>query len=459
MREFSKIIYKYLKVFIIVLISLFILMILTSLIPSSVMRKNVQESADYMMDLGEYHYINIKMLKGVNKFIYTDALMVNTAYSIDNKNPIKSFLLAKKNFIPGITKIIHTNTPKGVPTAEKYLNDKYPESIRYQIIELYDMSHSEEVYESFEYARYWHGYLIFLRPLLVLFNYQQLEILFSAVTIVLALYLLYLVYKRFNIFVALSFLVGMLAMDIFIISSCINAIVCFQIAFIFSIYLLRKKNLQIEKIPLLFFIIGILTNFIDFLTNPIVTLGIPAIICFLIMREKKVKLKEMYLIILNSIITWGAGYGLTWVSKWIITDILYNRGVVMNAIKQALVRTGLANEEAVTIEKLYCRIERYEGIYCKSIISLINCIYFGIYVLKFYKKEDKLLKNVKEVGPLIVIILLPIVWGMALINHTTVHAFFTYRNNIILIIGIQLAVLIFCNMCDKNIKNTGDKNE
>ena len=92
MREFSKIIYKYLKVFIIVLISLFILMILTSLIPSSVMRKNVQESADYMMDLGEYHYINIKMLKGVNKFIYTDALMVNTAYSIDSKNPIKSFL-------------------------------------------------------------------------------------------------------------------------------------------------------------------------------------------------------------------------------------------------------------------------------------------------------------------------------------------------------------------------------
>ena len=458
MKEFSKIVLKYLKVFIIALISLFILMLLTSLIPSNIMRKNVQESADYMMTLGEYNYVNIKMLKAVNKFIYTDTLMLNTAYSIDYKDPIKSFLLARKNYIPGVTKIIHINTPKDVPTAKKYLNGDYPENIKYQIMELHDMSYSDDVYESFEYARYWHGYLIFLRPLLVLFNYHQLGILFSITTIALALVLLYLLYKRFNIFVSLSFLVGMLATDIFIVASCINLIVCFQIAFIFSIYLLLKKDLELEKMPLLFFVIGIITNFLDFLTNPIVTLGIPAIICFLIMREKNVKLKNTYAIIFNSIITWTVGYGITWMSKWIITDLLYNRGIIINAIKQVLIRTGLDPENAMPIERLYGRTERYLGIYCNSIIALINCIYFGIYVLKFYKKEDKLLKNVKKTGPLIAIILLPIVWGVALINHSTVHAFFTYRNNIIFIIGIQLVVLMTCNMCNKNIKNTGDEN-
>lgn len=459
MKEFSKIILKYLKFFTIALISLFILMLLTSLIPSNIMRKNVQESAEYMITLGEYSVPRINFGKPIGKFVYTDALMLNTAYSIDNKNPIKSFLLAKKNYIPGVTKVIHTNTPKDVPTAKKYLDDKYSDTIRYQIMELYDTSYSNDVYESFEYARYWHGYLVFLRPLLVLFNYQQIGILLTIGIIAIAFYLLYLLYKRFNIFVALSFLVGILMVDIFLVASCINIILCFYIAFIFSIYILRKKNLELKKMPLLFFIIGIITNFLDFLTTPIVTLGVPAIVCFLIMREKNTKLKDMHTIIFSSIITWTAGYGITWVSKWIITDLIYNRGIIINAIKQVLIRTGLDGENSIHLDTLYYRTERYSGSYSKSLIALVNCIYFGIYLLKFYKKEDKLLKNIKKVGPLIVIILLPIVWGVTLINHSTVHAFLAYRNNIIFIIGIQLVVLIICNMCNKNIKNTGDKNE
>lgn len=457
--EFSKIIFKYLKVFIVLLILLFILMILTSLIPSKAIRRNVQESANYMMTLGEYSTPKINLGKPIGKFVYTDALMVNTAYSIDSKKPIESFLLAKKNYIPGVTKVIHTNTPKDLPTAEKYLNNNYSDTIKYQIIELHDTAYSNGLYESFEYARYWHGYLIFLRPLLFLFNYHQIGILLIIGILALSLTLLYLLYKRFNIFVSLSFLAGILIVDILLVASCINMILCFYIAFAFSIYILKKKDLKQKNIPVLFFIIGIITNFTDFLTNPIVTLGIPAIVCFLIMREKKTKLKDMYIIVFSSIITWGIGYGATWVSKWLITDLIYNRGIVINAIQQIVVRTGLDSKNSFPIKMLYKRMIRYSGNYWISLVLLINCIYFGFYVFKLYQKEDKLLKNLRNVGPLVAIILLPIIWDIALRNHSTVHAFFAYRNKIILIIGIQIIVLILCNMCDKNIKSMGDKNE
>ena len=33
-----------------------------------------------------------------------------------------------------------------------------------------------EAEESFEYAKYWHGYLIFLRPLLLILNYMEIRL-------------------------------------------------------------------------------------------------------------------------------------------------------------------------------------------------------------------------------------------------------------------------------------------
>lgn len=179
MKKMINIIVKYIKIFSLILIMLLILMTLSSLIPSNFLKKNIQESAEDMLNRGECQAVSIDVKKPLFKFIYTDALMLNTAYSIDNKKPLESFLLARKNYIPGITKTIHTNTPNDLPTAEKYLNDKYDDNVKYQIMELYDTSYSNELYESFEYARYWHGYLIFLRPLLVIFNYSQIGIILT----------------------------------------------------------------------------------------------------------------------------------------------------------------------------------------------------------------------------------------------------------------------------------------
>lgn len=248
----------------------------------------------------------------------------------------------------------------------------------------------------------------------------------------------------------MSFLFGIIIVDTFAVATCINAIICFYIAFIFSIYFL-KKDIEKTKIPTVFFVIGGITNFFDFLTNPIITLGIPAIVCFLLLKEKKVSSQEMFIIIIYSMVTWTLGYGIMWGTKWIITDILYNRDIVKNAIQQVLFRTGYADGgKAYSISVLYQRIMRYSGKYYIPLLEIILCFYLGIYVFKLYNKEKKLFKNFKNIYPVIVISILPIIWYIVLNNHSTIHAFFTYRNNIIFIIGIQIATLTLLDMCDKN---------
>ena len=112
----------------------------------------------------------IQRYKEEEIFLFTDALMLNTAYSIDSEKPIESALLARKNYIPGQTQTISKDREKNLGASKSH-TDKYGNI--FQVDELYGLMHGENITESFEYARYWHGYLIFLRPLLLVLSYER----------------------------------------------------------------------------------------------------------------------------------------------------------------------------------------------------------------------------------------------------------------------------------------------
>ena len=84
--------------------------------------------------------------KDVYIFQFTNALMLNTAYSIDSEHPIESFLVARKNYIPGVTKIIYEKTPKDLQSAAKYYTEKSKPTDAYQIAELYDTAYENNLY-------------------------------------------------------------------------------------------------------------------------------------------------------------------------------------------------------------------------------------------------------------------------------------------------------------------------
>ena len=83
---------KYILTFITVMLGLNILLLLSSLIPSSMLEKNVKESAKILKDQGEYWPVTL--YDGIDNC--TDALMVNEAYSVDYKNPIYLKLICKQ---------------------------------------------------------------------------------------------------------------------------------------------------------------------------------------------------------------------------------------------------------------------------------------------------------------------------------------------------------------------------
>ena len=325
----NKGIIKYICVFIILIIFFVVSLALSSIFSSKHIYDNVKESATVLLEEGNRKVIYIPYRETKMQFDnYTDALMINTAYSIDSEHPLYSAFVARKNYIPCVTTEIYEDSVGELKSSSKY---KYHNEVG----ELNDLVNGEEA-ESFEYARYWHGYLIILRPLLVLFNISELRVILTILLIILAIALAIIISKKINWITAIIFLTGLLSVEYFYLGFSLQGIFVFIITMISSIVILLTYNEKI-KFGLLFFATGMLTNFFDFLTVPVVTLVIPLILYFILeQRTKVLNEKEVFTKIIILALSWGIGYGLTWLTKWVLVDIIFDKNMMSVAINQLI---------------------------------------------------------------------------------------------------------------------------
>lgn len=441
MKKNIKYTLKYLLAFIIIICTYMILMTLSSLIPSLALKENVIKSSETLLENGEKIEIDI-LYKKETMFTFTDALMINTAYSVDNKTPIKSFMLARKNYIPGQTKIEYVDSQYNLGANEKY---KDKNGNLFQTKELYALMHGENIEDSYEYARYWHGYLVILRPLLVMFSYSAIRIVLLILMIILVTILLALLYKKIDLTIAIIFIVGLFSIGVFTITNSINESLIFIFTYIVAIILLLKKD-KIKDICMFFFIIGSITNFIDLLTAPLISLGIVGTIYFLLMQKEdnNITITKYIKEILKICISWALGYGLTWATKWLLTQVLFDRNLISQAIEQAIYRTKIPKgTDGVLRYTIKSVIDRNLEYLTKNVIfSIITAgVIFVIYnLVRNLKINIDFKSNVKKCIPYIVMFFLPIVWYILLKQHSMIHSFFTYRILMISVINIFVIV-------------------
>lgn len=443
---------KYILIFVILLGIYFAIMTLTSLIPSGMLENNVRESSETLVQEGEKVTFDLKY-KEENIFTFTDALMINTAYSIDNNHPIESFILARKNYIPGQTTEFYPDGQYNLGANENYISKENGDL--YQTKELYGLMHGDNIQDSYEYARYWHGYLSILRPLLLLFNYSGIRIVLAIITLISIVALITLLCKKISITSGVIYGIGLLAISIFIVTKSINEILIFIVAFISSIILLLKKNPE-KNIGIFFFVVGSVSNFIDLLTAPLVTLGITAITYFLLVQknESKVNIKRYILDFLKICISWALGYGITWLSKWVITEIFFGRPIISQAIEQAVFRSNgpqINGMNIFSLSNVFIRNMEYLSSPVAITILIAAVIYIIVMMIINRNKKIDFKENLKKCLPYILIFFLPAIWYMVLKQHSYTHVNFTYRILVISIISLLIIaskILVSKNMED-----------
>lgn len=443
-----KTILKYVVSFIVLLIIFFGSLTITSLIPSSNLKNNVIKTSEIYKEEGEKKIAKV-FGKEETIFIFTDALMVNTAYSIDSEHPIESFVLARKNYIPGQTQVVHEDSQYNLGASKNYKDAN--ENV-FQAAELYGLMHGEDIVDSYEYARYWHGYLVFLRPLLAIMSIQGIRALNFIIICACIVALFFLIRKKCGFRAAVLFLLPLVMIDIFVLSLGLSDVYDMIIAMVASIILLELIDVR-EDAGVMFFIFGCLTSFMDLFTIPLVTLCLPLTVFFLVKHRKfgiyeEKDLKQKFISEFGSFVvlcySWALGYILMWAAKWFITEALFDKNIISSALEQVKYRS---QSERITYGLVLSRNFKFLGI--NPILLLILTIGADLGIL-FYKKKDKkqlmeeIKKNLKErlinIIPFALICIIPFAWLFVVKQHSAIHAFFVNRILVIFLLGILMIV-------------------
>ncbi len=211
----------------------------------------------------------------------------------------------------------------------------------------------------------------------------------------------------------------------------------FLVSMISSIVIaLRKGN--IKNIYPVFFIIGAITCFIDFLTSPILTMGLPLTTYFLCMqKERHITFKETIKIIALASINWIMGYALIWFSKWAIVDIFLGKNLIATSIGQLFFRSNIATYTYYEV------LDRNIIIIKENIIAMIFLSLIITFIRLYLNRKNlkSWVKVIEKALPYVIILLMPFAWYFAVRGHSYEHAFFTYRDLLILLTCIPIVLL------------------
>lgn len=384
-----------------------ILMLLINLLPEKAMKQHITESVKVMEQEQDYHEVIPGMISSrLDNF--TDSIML-----VSSAHKAETGLIDRT--MNGYRVLYEGKTPSETLAA---------------------YGTGEEGYSVSPYSRYWHGYQIILKPLLLFFNYQEIRYLNMCLQFLLIIgIVIEMVKKKMGIYI-FSYMVMLFSLMPFSIGLSLQFSSVFYITNI-AVYILLKwfEIIKEKKNFFLFFlIVGMLTSFMDLLTYPLVTLGIPLVFYFLLM-EKKTLLYNVIKTVKYSII-WAIGYIGMWSGKWIIGSILLRKNIITDAIDALLNRTSSETADASFTH--WSVIEKNTGAMFSTPVKLLFLGTLLILLVVLICKTIRDKKNYFANWHYLLIACMPIAWYIVAANHSYMHFWFTYRELSILIFAVLI---------------------
>ncbi len=325
-----------------------------------------------------------------------------------------------------------------------------------------------------EYSKYWHGYLVFLKPLLLLLSWEQLEVFLLVIQILfLALVVAVSCYRK-KPCLGLGLLCTLLFMKPLRIWMSLAMSVCWWIILAAVLVLLlfqekiEKRNWQGE----FFLLVGIVTAYLDFLTYPIATLGIPLCVWLIQYQEMTQDGKAVAQgtaagldgktaqdpttgsgrkqgrglsglagvcgHIFWPCICWAVGYAGMWGMKWVTAELTCQTGTLRNAVWSIITRAepldGYHSFFSGIFRTWNAMIGQYDALWYGILFGLIaaTAVVSGLVCLRKARNRDWMVTMLA----LAVVAMLPVGWMILTQNHTAIHSLFTFR-----ILGISILAL------------------
>lgn len=408
-----------LNIFIIGSIVAFLLIVGVYALPTDSIKQHMEESAEILLDEGiyptwkgewfvrmhPYNAFDLKTMLLNNRITardnYTDALMLLQA-AYDGSEPLIERAMAVYRYTN------EADNPFGALDA--IVQGKTNELERAQ------------------YDRYWHGYLVFLKPLLLIGNIALIRWVNVIVMVLLLAWVCILFRKRLAKVECGWFLYSLLFLMPFTIPFCMQYCTSTYVMLVALIVLLKNVDWlqQGHHYAYYFMIVGMAVVYVDYLTFPLITFGIPVIFVFLLDKSERSFWKDLIRTIRYGI-DWSIGYVGLWAMKWVLASFVLHQNVVKEGIEQVLFRSSSVSEYAdfqITILMAWG----------SNVCNYVNIVYVALIVIgllvvchKLVWKKRAWLDALRTRGIYLVIALMPFVWYGVFKNHSYSHGSFTFR--------------------------------
>ena len=377
-------------------------------LPTNLMSDNIKKSLPLYIEEGLYPnsigYDNSSVCDN-----FTDALMLLNAIFPSTEFPVRDAMLNPKRLYNSENNMIESLVDQLQSKGKKFSVDYYP--------------------------RYWHGYLVVLKPLTSLFDILQIRLLNLLLQMIIIAYLVAYVGKNYGEGYGLSLFLSYLFLNPLSLSRCLQFSSVFYVTSFVSVVLLNnvKTFIKKQKTFYLFLLSGILTAFFDLLTYPLVSLGIPLIFFFFFFNHNNM-LKNSCVAIKNTVslsMFWGIGYAGMHIGKWFLAWRLTGYDVMKDTLSQLKYRMSYhtavseGNQLFGPLQSIY---RNFQVVSHEPIVAILVLILL-IALWKLFKMRNRM--KLHDYHPLryslFLVMLYPFFWYSIFCNHSFVHRWFTFR--------------------------------
>lgn len=298
-----------------------------------------------------------------------------------------------------------------------------------------------DVAPSGTYVRYWQGFRAPLRVLFTFFNYEEVRVIIQLTFSLLLILAVLVIARRLSNAVALSFALSVAAMNIIVISMSIQHSICFLLSFIFVLYTVKRFEHFKDRPGLSFVVFGMLTQFFDFYTVPLLSFFYPFLLFFLmIQQEKDMPLRSSFGLFIRCLLAWVAGYAGMWLVKLALVTLFTPINGFEDGFRSFAARIGLRKPEKIAatyspVLAITYALRSMIGTIKMGIAGITLAFTAALWLAVRLLKRRQLARWWHQNAFVFLMVFFPFVWFSLTASPTYLHAYFQYRT---------LAVSVFC---------------
>ena len=377
------------------------LLLLGACLPQAPIDNHVRASAEIMVQEGDYPVMADKSFASILDYV-TDALILMESKSTSIADP----------------ETIFTNP-----------QFQYPHEEDSTVLDLYQYSVDPDPAPTKYYVQYWMGFRPVMRLLLCFFDYYQILRYTAVAFFVLLAAVMCSVTNRAGTRTAFLFALSIIFIRPHVAAVSLQFSCCFFLAFL-AMLLVPRIHCNPGWESLFFLELGILTQYFDFYTTPILTFALPMTYLYILHYQSGEKCSCLH--VLKEFGIWFAAYVLMWLAKLTLTSLF----TPVNALAQGFAsfsgRIGI--QKVSGMESYYNPIAALRSVFVslysdpagKLVLFAAVSVTFILLLVRFLRDKHQMIELLNH-WQLLLIAALPVVWFIVAAQPTANHHWFQYR--------------------------------